>query len=326
MIFFFSHSTILKMSVPIYQTLGKNPDFRDFITDIIIRMGLSSEDINKLFHPDSITTTMNEFAKCFVTRAADERYNYEMYELTGDSCLNKAVVMYFYTVLQSTLERKKDKEEKQGRIFHPDVRMVDYFNKLKALYISTKEYYDIADRLGFREFLQLGPRDVRDEIDKLLEDSLEAFIGCFEVMVDRCIQPYYAHQFVANFVKSIFTSRHINYHPDLLYDSITLLKETNDQTRQEIVSSDGSISGGYKYDYIHDKQSNLLHAYSITLRTGAKTRIVEIESIYGNSKQNQVSMARRILNYLKRNPERFPPKTIKCPPTPEELGIEEICF
>jgi hypothetical protein len=46
------------------------------------------------------------------------------------------------------------REESQGRVFHPDVRMVDYFNKLKALYISTKEYYDIASRLGFGDFIR----------------------------------------------------------------------------------------------------------------------------------------------------------------------------
>jgi hypothetical protein len=306
----------------LFQQLSRNPVFRDFIHDIVLRMGLTEEQSSVIITP----TTLMEFAKCFITRSADPMYNYEMYELTGDTCLNKAVVMYFYTVLQATHERKRLREESQGRVFHPDVRMVDYFNKLKALYISTKEYYDIASRLGFGDFITLGPRDVRDEINKLLEDSFEAFIGCFEVMVDRYIQPYYGHQFVANFIKYIFTSRHINYHPDLLYDSVTLLKETNDQTRISITNRDGSIVDGYthivEYD---DKVSNSLIAYHKNERTKHKTKLDEIKQIFNKSKPSQVEMSKRVLDYLKRYPDRFPQHMIKLPPTPEELGIEELC-
>ena len=323
MIFFFSHYSFINMAQQerLFQQLGRDPLFRDFIHDIVLRMGLSEEQSTVIITP----TTLMEFAKCFVTRSADPMYNYEMYELTGDTCLNKAVVMYFYTVLQATHERKRLREESQGRVFHPDVRMVDYFNKLKALYISTKEYYDIASRLGFGDFIRLGPRDVRDEIDKLLEDSFEAFIGCFEVMVDRYIQPYYGHQFVANFIKYIFTSRHINYHPDLLYDSVTLLKETNDQTRISITNRDGSVVDGYTHIVEYDQGTNSLIAYHKNERTKHKTRLHEIPQIYNKSKPSQVEMSKRVLDYLKKYTDRFPQHMIKLPPTPEELGIEEIC-
>ncbi len=297
-----------------YRELGMNEEFHEFIIDIITRMGLSSEDINKLFHKDIKIANMNEFAKCFVTRAANKHYNYEIYELTGDSCLNNSVVMYFYTQLQSTIERKKI----QNPRFVPDVRLVDYFNKLKAFYISTKEYADIANRLGFNEFLKKGKRDVHSENDKFLEDSIEAFIGCFEVLVDRCIQPYYAHQFVSNFVKYIFSSRHINYHPSILYDSITLLKETNDQLKL------------FGYQYIIKTDANSQELKAIRQDTNpAKTTDINIPSIPNNkSKQNQLEMSSRILDYLKNNYLRLNirQELIKNHPTPEELGIEELCL
>lgn len=325
MILFFSTSLIVIMSRPLrYDELGQVGDFREFIRDLLLRMGLTDEQLDILFSARNRDMNFNEFAKCFITRSADPMYNYEMYELTGDTCLNKAIVMYFFKVLQSVQERKRLREEEKGRIYHPDVRLVDYFNKLKAAYISTKVFSDIARRLGFSDFIQLGPRDVRDEMDSILEDSFEAFFGCFEILVDRYIQPHYSHHYVSSYVTYLFGSRHINYHPDIIYEPITLLKETNDATSRGFTNpSTGVTTPGYKHEVIYDEIDSLLIAYHINDKK-KRTRIHEIAPIYNKSKPSQVIMAKRVLEYLKRYPDRFATQQIRAPPTLEELGLEEL--
>lgn len=306
-----------------FDVLGKGETFREFIKDLLLRIGLTEDHLLILFSDTNRDKNFNEFAKCFITRSADAMYNYEMYELTGDTCLNKAVVMYFFKVLQSVQERKRLKEESEGRTFRPDVRLVDYFNKLKALYISTKIYSDIAKRIGFGEFIQMGPRDVRDEMDAILEDSFEAFFGCFEIIVDRYIQPHYSHHYVSNFINYIFGSRHINYNPDLLYDYITLLKETNDATDRGFTNPETrEFRAGYKHEVHFDVASESLVAYYVMDRK--KTRIPEIAPIFNKSKPSQTIMAKRVLEYLKRHPERFATQQIRTAPTLEELGLEEL--
>jgi hypothetical protein len=317
----------VKMSRPLlYDELGKVVDFREFIRDLLLRMGLADEHLDLLFSKENRDINYNEFAKCFITRSANPMYNYEMYELTGDTCLNKAVVMYFFKVLQSVQERKRVREEQSGRVFRPDIRLVDYFNKLKAMYISTKVFSDIARRLGFKVFIQMGPRDVHEEIDSILEDSFEAFFGCFEILVDRYIQPHYSHHYVSNYVSYLFGSRRINYHPVNLYDSITLLKETNDLTIRGFTNpSTGVFTPGYKHEVFYDdRDTKSLIAYHIN-DAKKRTRIYEIMPIEGKSKQSQVIMAERVLEYLKRHPEWFATQQIRLIPKPEELGIEELC-
>jgi hypothetical protein len=77
MIFFFSHYSFINMAQQerLFQQLGRDPLFRDFIHDIVLRMGLSEENSAAIITP----TTLLEFAKCFITRSADPMYNYEMY-------------------------------------------------------------------------------------------------------------------------------------------------------------------------------------------------------------------------------------------------------
>lgn len=350
-----------------YEELGKGVDskgmllpktvlFRQFINDIILRMGVSQVQLDEIFSTANGNANYNygEFAKCFVTKSADAQYNYEVYELTGDTCLNHGVVLYFSRVLNAVHERKRLSQlkkiadtrealttwEKRGdtakiastknelsqlREFQPDSRMVDYYNKLKALYVSTKEYADIANRIGFSDFIVKGARDLHEENDEILEDCLEAFFGCFETLFDRYVEMGYSHHFVTNFMTYVMSSRYINYHPDNLYDLITLLKETNDNTKHDVVQRNGVTTPGFKHEISFDTRSGGYIAYYIDEKTNRRTRINEIPPVFMKSKIGEIEMSRRILEYLKRNQSRYPMMKIKMPPTPEELGIEELC-
>ena len=307
------------MSVPYLKIVAK-PAFQDFVIDLFTRMGVSETDQLLLFGTEVREKNMIEFAKCFVTQNADPNMNYEMYELLGDTCLNNAITMYMFKVIQAT----HDKKRRRVKSFVPSHHMTDYLNKLKAAYISEKEFHDIASRMGFEDFVDYGPRDPNPKKDpefKKLTDSFEAFFGCFEVLMDRFIEPHYSHQYVGNFIQYIFSTRKINFHPDYVYDSITLLKESNDKLKNKGMT----VTVGQD----RNDSNNTVVYLNRKLDSGQQLSepIHEIGTLSGrmSAKHINQSMSQRALIYMKSHPELFDPKLIKIPPTPEELGIEELC-
>jgi dsRNA-specific ribonuclease len=325
------------MATALYVTKAQRADFREFINDLLFRMGLKESDLALIFNKDHGDENYGEFAKCFITKNADAMYNYEVYELAGDACINNAIIMYLFHKINSAQESRRARDKTRGIQFKPNGNVTDYFNKLKAMCISSKEFHDIAVRLGFDDYLELGlpenrnPHDHRANADpdKILADSLEAFIGCFEVLGDRYLTHHYSHHYVANFVNYIMNSRKVNYHPNNLFDPITLLKETNDAFRFR-------NNPAYQYLLENDGRHTVLN-----FKVGGvlKGRIIAAGSNFGPAKGN-VEMSINALRYLvdvskgrihidPTSPDygfTINPSDIKLNkvPTPEDLGIEDL--
>ena len=334
------------MASPLYKQIAAKEEFRGFILDILARMGLVDKDLDLLFSPKSKEINYGEFAKCFVTKQADPNYNYEVYELAGDVCLNNSIVMYFLSNINSAQEQRKARDPH----FKPSPMLTDYFNKLKAHYISKFYFKDLYYQFGFHQFLKQG-NDLKNEPDKCYSDSFEAFIGCFEVLCDRHLDDHYSHRYVSNFIKYIFNMKNINYNPSLIYEPITLLKETNDAFKKR-----------YHYKYLiknmggRDSHSQLTTLHFIKgSGTGENDKDYEhygdfsivkyVAPMSGHIKNNNEEMSRRVLNYLssiasgiyepdKSAPDyymieqqkKFKLEEIKLAPSPELLGIEELMF
>jgi hypothetical protein len=239
--------------------------------------------------------------------------------------------MYLFNQINSSQQKKRERDP----TFEP-VRTVDYYNKLKANCVSGNEFYKISQRLGFSEYLRIG-RDVTkaNHEDKCYSDNFEAFIGCFEILADRYLGGHYSHNYVSNFVNYIYNSKKINYHPNEVYEDISLLKETNDSLRTKYnieyqIKPSDSGTALYFFDLNVNPQRQL-HPKNI------------ISSVYVNMnvpKENKLEnqrLSRQALDYLKLkasgfvSPNASPdkdrkllPSDIKLPPTIEELGIEEL--
>lgn len=324
-----------------YERIAANPEFREFMIDILTRMGLTDHELGLLFSSKSIDTNYKEFAKCFVTKAVDPHYNYEVYELAGDVCLNNSIVMY----LLSSINAAQDQRKQRDPAFKPSSMLTDYFNKLKAYYISKFYLKDLYHQFGFHKFLvKPGVRDLKVDQDKCYSDSFEAFIGCFEVLCDRHLDDHYSHRYVSNFIKYIFNMKRVNYSPSLIYEPITLLKETNDTFRKK-----------YQFKYLikstgKDKyQTTSLHFIRGTQNDrdydapgNDHSWVKCVPSMSGNIKINNEEMSNRVLDYLTRvaNKLYVPDSTapdyefskliqkedIKLAPSPETLGIESLVF
>jgi hypothetical protein len=324
------------MSRP-FEILVGNRDFREFIYDLLLQMSLDKEELQVLFDPSLNDKVMQEFAKCFVTAKADPEYNYEVYELAGDVCVNSSVVMYLHRMIQAT----QQVQQKINPGFLPDPKMKDYFNKLKSKYISNQQYHYFADRLGFTEFIQLHPDDKKDITEKkevkFIPSAFEAFFGCFEFIMTKYIKNKYSHIYVANFISTLMHSHEMNYHPSTLYDSITLLKETGDQTRPPNrkgflfeVSTNRSNPEEMivvRKDFYEDGKDVRPHVTMMRQFGSIKPDSDPRKIGWNTAKEVKMRMCESVLKYIYDHRDELGIQTfqIKRAPTPEELGITELC-
>jgi hypothetical protein len=316
----------------LYEQLSVKPNFRAFIHDLLVQMGIEKKQFDVLYNPELNDTVIKEFAKCFITKAADMEYNYEVYELAGDVCVNSSVVMYLHKIIQSA----QDKQLKKNPAFLPDPRMKDYFNKLKSKYISNSQYKYMAVSLGFDTFIQYHRDDNKDSADaKFIPSAFEAFFGCFEFIIQKQKKKEkdtfdYSHTYVSNFINKLMHLRYINYNPYDLYDAVTLLKETGDKTRPP-------NRAGFLYEAntatkeIEGQMITVMVLYRLDYKVDGKkikprkTIIHECGEINDVSQVGKTQMAERGLRYLYDNPQYFDRELIKRAPTPDELGISELC-
>jgi hypothetical protein len=321
-----------------YIRIASNTDFQEFITDLMLRMGLQKKDMDLIFpkeNPVQCRLNYGEFAKCMVAKSVDPIYNYEVYELVGDACINTEIVVYLFKKINGATVSRTLRDKEKGIVFRPRQNVTDYFNKLKAKVIQSKDFHEIASRLGFEDFLQMGPpTDRHYNPINMLADSLEAFVGCFESVCSRYLVHHYSHSYVSHFIDYIMDSKKINYHPRFLYDDITLLKETNDAFRNQ---------GLPMYLLESDGQNTFLQ-FKTFRRSGSKTeyvnsgRIEKVGTNFGNIKGNK-EMSKRALEYLKEISEMpkeyrdasspdygndIQARDIKKAPLPEDFGIEDL--
>lgn len=305
-----------------YERLSENPDFQEFIMEMVTRLGLTERERTLLQTPESY----QEFAKCFVTPGADPHFNFGLYNLSGDTYVVGAIVTYFLTKIQYAQEVKEKRLSAKipKEKFKPSSKLVDYFSKLKAKYVSIKVFNDISKLYGFEEFIVMGQRDQDDDLnDRIASDCLLAFMGCFELIVDRYVSMNRSHIYVKRFVNTMFDQLGVNYHPHNVYDYVTLLKETNDFTQPQ-------NSSGYRYEVGQDKNDpNTTVLERVEYRNGIKNtkekkRIEEVGIIYQRSEESKIVMSQRAYEWIKRLPDR-PISTIRLHPTAEELNIEYLC-
>ena len=162
---------------------------------------------------------MKKFEIAFTHSSYDEKskdVNYEFYELLGDACLNKNIVYYIQ-------ERFPELKNPQG---------VKTIAKLKILGISKKVYHIIAEPLGIYPWIRASESEKSTNKNKLLEDVLESFIGCFELIVN---ETYYqiGCSLVYTFVKTLFDKMNISTNLQKITDTKTRIKEIFDKLKQQ---------------------------------------------------------------------------------------------
>lgn len=163
-----------------------------------------------------LLSRMDLYQVAFTSSSYDAINNYEIYELLGDSTYNKFLVWYFYRRFPQ----------------FNCISGVKMLARLKINYASKRTLAQIADRLGFWQYI-LASDDQKSKGKKsLLEDVFEAFLGLTELIIDEQFVVGVGFVVVNDILTSIFDDMSISLEYEDLFDAKTRLKELFDSNTQ----------------------------------------------------------------------------------------------
>jgi dsRNA-specific ribonuclease len=186
----------------------RGDEFKAFIKSLLEKGRLFPKYIDLLLSEES----MIEYGKAFTSDTVDIDNNYQVYEQLGDVVINKFIVKYMY---------KK----------FPELRCseaVKIVSRMKIVYGSKEEFFDIAEPLGFKKFISATETERKRQERSLIEDVFEAFIGCTEDLLDNYTRQGVGNAICYDILTSIFDELPINIDYYELVDAKTILKETFD--------------------------------------------------------------------------------------------------
>jgi dsRNA-specific ribonuclease len=197
--------------------------------------------------------------------------NYEYYEILGDVTCNKCVVWYLK-------ERFPQLQNCNG---------VKVIARLRINLVSKKNFAEIAEKLGFEEYISCS-REVKDQKGKsLLEDVFEAFFGATELLIDSILGIGSGYGICYRILNSIFDEIPISLKYEDLYDPITRLKETFDFYRQQIPGRQCNlIWGNMTWENIKTEKGQVVHLYQYDKTSNKKKLLTTSEAaILDDAKQ-----------------------------------------
>jgi dsRNA-specific ribonuclease len=198
---------------------SRGNDFKNLIISVISKGKLLPTYYNWLTSNESLEI----FGRVFTSTTADEYKNYEVYEQLGDITVNKFIVWYMY-------ERFPQLRCSKG---------VKVVARLRINYGSKQSFSSIAESLNFWYFITASEDERSRNKKPLLEDTLEAFFGAVEYIIDSKTLVGVGYAVVNEILTEIFNSISISLKYEDLYDSKTRLKELFDYFADKL--------GGLKY-------------------------------------------------------------------------------
>lgn len=194
---------------------SRGQDFKNMIVGLLKRGNLKAKYIDLLTDEKS----MIFYGQAFTATTANKVDNYERFEQIGDVTANKFIVWYAY-------RRFPQLDCTDG---------VKVVARLRINYGAKQFFAPLGEQLGFWNFISAAEDGVernmyyrnRNKKD-LLEDCIEAFIGCTEYLLDKAFRPGVGYGIVYDILASIFDEIDMSLRYEDLYDAKTRLKETFD--------------------------------------------------------------------------------------------------
>jgi dsRNA-specific ribonuclease len=211
-------STIEKILAPGEKHMAANKrwsdkKFKKFLTAALKRANVNDEHIKLFLSKENL----KEFKIAFTHPSLGEAQNYELYEFLGDVVINEFVAFYV-------------------RERFPQVVNVKWTTRLKHNLISKKDLAKIALKEGLgkfgrygedMEYLRLNPHlDERNEFLSMMEDFMEAFIGCLTTIIKKSGKTHGAATEICRLVlKGYYDQIPISLKYEDVFDAVTRLKE-----------------------------------------------------------------------------------------------------
>lgn len=205
---------------------SRGDDFKEVVASVLRMANLKPKYVDMLTSPTSIKL----YGQAFTGLTASNNENYELFELLGDKTGNKIISQYMV--------------RRFPQIVHSRIA-VALVSRLVGNYGAKQSFASIARDLGFLPFisaqktrLNTDPPFWQRKYDKfktlafdedgLLEDSLEAFLGVTEYILDQ-IRFGVGYAICYDILAPIFDKKEISLEYEDLYDDKTILKETFEQ-------------------------------------------------------------------------------------------------
>lgn len=217
----------------------RGESFKMFLYNIL-KLGVPDSKLPLLFDQEAL----NYYDSAFTSGSVDSSNNYEYLEFLGDAAAGKFIAYYFskeYPMLNCP----------SG---------VQVLAKLKIKYSSKATFSDIADKLGFWDYITATNNERLHKRKSLLEDTFEAFLGATEIILDR--EGFgLGYSCVHKILSKIFKDIKISLKYEDISDSKSRLKELFDHRKD------------LDYDTVVKKVDNVT-AVSIYLIQGKKRTLV----------------------------------------------------
>jgi dsRNA-specific ribonuclease len=257
-------------SPPIIIYGSRDQDFKDTIINVISKGNMKDKYKQWLLSSESLLI----FNDVFTSNTANVLKNYEVYEQLGDITVNKFIVWYMY-------KRFPQLNCAQG---------VKIVARLRINYCSKQSFAQIAESLGFLPFITASEEERSHNKKPLLEDTLEAFFGAVEFIIDKHTLTGVGYAVAFDILESIFNNLYISLKYEDLYDAKTRLKELFDFC--------GDKLGSIKYEderNIEDKVT----VSSVYQTTPQNNRIKIGEGIASLKADAQQKAASKAIGFLK---------------------------
>ena len=224
-----------------YTGLRGAPFKKMLETILVQRSKMAPKYIEKILSDEGLKV----FDQAFTHATYDEVNNYEVYELLGDSTINKCVVWYL-------TRRFPQLKNPAG---------VAIISKLKTDLVSKKTFCMLGDKLGLWEYVSCSEEVRKTNMKKTLEDVFESFIGALEFLLDG-IREGCGYSFCYNIVTSLFDEINISLKYQDIYDAKTRLKELFDFQK-------GKTMNDMKYNHVKGEDNMVTSSVCVSvLRNG----------------------------------------------------------
>lgn len=202
-----------KQQIEITIVEGNHNELKSFLFNILRTYPeLSRKNIEKILSDEN----MIEFKKVFTTPSANPEYNYEFYEMLGDSTSNNCVVWYF--------QRRFFPEPEKVITKKGTMAPVAIMSRLKQEGASVRQYSKFARELGFQPYITMTNIEETKPM-KILEDVFEAFIGCLVYHCDKIFGLHTGFTIAYPFIQKLFDKENISIEREKLYEPKSMVNE-----------------------------------------------------------------------------------------------------
>ena len=272
-----------KQQIEITIVKGKHEELKPFLYNLLRTFPeLSRKNIDKILSEQN----MIEFKKAFTSPAADPDYNYEFYEMMGDSTANNCVMWYFQRRFFPQIENIKTVKG--------NMTPLAIMSRLKQEGASVRQFSKFSNNLGFLPYITMTNLEYNKPI-KILEDVFEAFLGCLVYHCDIIFGLHTGFTIAYPFIQKLFDNENISIEREKLYEPKSLLNED--------VTKLGNYNIKLEYKHIDNRTSRINNEKYITkailYNSRDNTIIIETPEYRGATKQETEQKAARYIINLK---------------------------